>query len=1213
MAEYESIFISADRGGTFTDLFIPNPDGSLALRKVPSSFIDSTNNLESVIRGLIEEINPSRKNDSICLKLGTTVVTNALLEEKGTKPLLLISKGFKDLFKIKDQRRANLFGLNSPPFRQIDHEAVSINERINSAGEILEELDYFDTEKKLLAAKRAGYSSLAIAFLNSWANNAHEEKTKELALKIGFTTVISSNEHGKLIKLIPRGQSALLEAYLFPILEKYKNSTLKLSNKSESFFMQSNGGLIETSKVRATNSILSGPAGGLIAAENISATLNHEQILTVDMGGTSTDVARIGEELPRKDIVNIDGLEFHSDMLDIETVAAGGGSILSFKHGRMQVGPESAGSNPGPACYGWGGPLTVTDANLLLGRILVSDFPKVFGKSRKEEINLGPVKQLFEKLSTHIFNSTGNKFTHEQLALGAIEIAEEKMARALKSVSIDRGFDLREHRLYSFGGASPLHICSLIRRLELKSGLVHPFSSGLSAYGIYLSDKKENISFSFLKELTPENYKAAIKASNERLFKEKPHLLKTEKQNKSKAALSVDLRKAGRDFYLSISAGNLSKPISFEALLQKYKKEIERQFGQFKDDGKIEIVNIKIHLTEVLKTQKIEKESSSEKKPQKKSSRFSETFFDNQSWKCEILDLNELTGSERITGPVLIKGNYFTSFIEPGFFAELNQYGHLEIFPARMACLRKKAKKDPIFLEIFHHLFESVAEQMGEVLRKNAQSLSIKERNDFSCAIFDSQGAIVANAPHVPVHLASMGDTVKDLIAKKSQQLQSGDVFIANSPEAGGSHLPDITAISPVFFDGKVIAFVANRAHHADVGGIIPGSMPAISNSLDEEGVIFEHENIFRQGELLKPKIEEIFSRGPYPCKGINERFEDLRAQTIANQKGIQAFIKIIDNYGIAFVDFYMAALQDNAELALKESLLGFLKGKKEYQGAYETLMDSGARLGVKIKIEAGESPPESVKMKISFEAAKQQKDNLNCPKSVCRASVFYVLRLITNADIPLNEGCLKPVEIDIPKASMLDPRNDAAIVGGNVETSQCLVDILLAALGMSAASQGTMNNFTFADKHGKGAKYYETIGGGSGATKNENGSSGTQIHMTNTPITDPEIIEARFPDVLLRKFGYRLGSGGKGKNIGGNGLTREFEFLNTKIISILSERRKKGSFGLAGGDCGAAGRNILIRPGNKPELLEGKTQMQVNSGDRILIETPGGGGYGKP
>jgi 5-oxoprolinase (ATP-hydrolysing) len=1291
------VIISADRGGTFTDLLIRDHLGIFRIHKVPSRIMDQPQRLQQQLQCMLSDIDKSlqkqvqRSSQSssksippiLHLKLGTTLVTNALLEQKGVPCALLITEGFEDLFLILNQKRQGLFALNPTSPKQIPCQILGVKERMNASGNILRPIVDSEIKLQLIQIKQAGIESLAIVLMHAWKNPTHEQQIAYLARQVGFRSIFLSSVLHQQIAMIPRGQSCLIEAYLQPILQTYlqkvvhlnlsthnpihtvdENLTRSLNDVSslndillypthvsqslKLSFMQSNGYLSEPSTVRASDSILSGPAGGVVAAHKLAQSLHHSQVLTLDMGGTSTDVSRIDHQIPHVTHAQLNGLHFHADFIDIQTVAAGGGSIITYAQGRLQVGPHSAGSDPGPACYGWGGPLTVTDANLILGRFVTSDFPKIFGADHQQSIDSTYSFTLFKELQQKINSDSNHNLSVLEVALGAIEIAEEKMARALKSVSIHKGYDLREHMLYPYGAAAPLHVCALLKKLHIKGAVIHPLASVFSSYGIYQSNLAHTRSITYLAPFDKINYLQAIQSIPSYIMNQMQ--LPSDTWHSQDILIAFDLRKSGRDTSLTINDNTLASPIGYELIRARYRDAIEKEAPLFEEDDDLEIVHIHIRIqhSSLVKEVKFsqvrlntldqqdqqdqKKPASDRSTPLKSEIPQQQVYFDKKYWHCPIMSINQLTVNQKTMGPVLIKGAYFTCFIEPHYTVYKDLNHHLIIHAhTPIEIVRHTLRTDPIQLEIFHHRFESLADQMGEVLKKQALSVSIKERSDFSCALFDAQGEIIASAPHVPVHLASMGDTVKDLIQKKQNEWQHADVYITNSPACGGSHLPDITAITPIMIDNKVVVILANRAHHADVGGITPGSMPAFSKSLLEEGVCFAHHLIFRDHKIDEAHIQSIFQQGPYPCRNIEQRIGDLKAQISANHKGLMEWLTMLGHYDLPYILYYMQALKDQSEIALKKSLLRFLGSRTQYQQTWTDRLDDGSELSVYISLKTQKAQTQKAQtqkaqtqkaqtqkvewsnltLDIHFYAQQEHSGNLNCPPSVCRAAVFYVLRLLIQEDIPLNAGCLRVVRIHLPQSTMLDPSPTAAVVGGNVETSQRLVDLLLAAFGLSAASQGTMNNLTFADLNDHRLSYYETIAGGQGANQLGNGCSGIQVHMTNTPITDPEIIELRFPYVLLDQFAYRKGSGGRGRFTGGDGVIRQFTFLAPTAVSILSERRQVPAFGLLGGQPGEVGVNLWYRNHGHCENLGGKAYVEVEAGDRICLQTPGGGGYG--
>ena len=1191
---------AADRGGTFTDLIALSPNLELFIEKILSNspyYSDAA--CEGINRILLKS---NLKNQEIeSLKIGTTVATNSLLENNGSKVGLIINKGFEDLFLIGNQKRNELFNLNIKPKPIFFEKVIGISGRINSEGKEEEKIDFSEIDSSLMNLNES-CECICVVLLHSWKNNIHEQEIINRYKHLGHKPIYLSSEISNLRQFLERGNTALIESFLSKPIQKYQNNlkrNLKKLKDPDVHIMQSSGGLVPLDKTTGIDSLLSGPVGGLKAMSFISKQLNIEEILGFDMGGTSTDVSRFHGDFHRKFTSNFKGHEFFSDRLDIETIASGGGSLLKFVNGRLQVGPDSAGSNPGPACYRNNGPLTLSDANLILGKLDPDFFPKIFGKNQNLALDFNASKTLFEKLSNKIKEQTGKYININELAHGFCKIAEFSMCRALKKVSVSRGYDLRKHSLLCFGGASAQHAASIASFLGINKVIIHPCSSILSAYGIFLSENLSRKSKSILRPFNRDTHTSII--DNFDSFFTKMFKIKINKNFLIK--VFFDIRVSGRDSFLSIYGGNYEEFLNFKNLKINFLKRHFELYSFHPDEINLEFVNIRIEksLNKYLFKENISPISNKLAMPIK----FKEVFHSGIKIKVPVFKLEEISQNKQI-GPALILNSLNTIWVPPDFNFYKNKYNYLILESNQLKT--KNIKSDPISLEIFYKLFESIANQMGETLSQAAHSVNIKERQDFSCALFDIDGNLIANAPHVPVHLGSMGQTVKYIISKY-EKIIDGQAYLINNPYCGGSHLPDLTLISPIFNNSKLVAFVANRGHHADIGGIRAGSMPPFSSSIEEEGICFSGEIIAQKNILMENLIINFLTKKPYPARNIKERISDLQAQLAANIKGISEFKNAINNFGIDSILLHMKLLRLNSADCLNKFIVNFLAENKKFEAFYSSHLDEGSKICLKTIIEINNKNMGSIIFDFSG-SSDELNGNLNCPPAVCRAAILYCLRCLINEEIPLNDGFLNNVKIVIPEKSILNPSFGKAVVGGNVETSQRIVDTIFSCLNICASSQGTMNNFLFGDFNQEGKQYYETIGGGMGALKNIDGASASQVHMTNTKITDCEILEDRFKFLRLKEFSVRKNSGGSGKFKGGNGIIRHFHFKKAQEVSILSENRENGPRGLGAGNSGKAGKNILILEDGTKKLLGGKAEVHIMPGQEIRIETPGGGGF---
>lgn len=1186
-----------DRGGTFTDIVACRSDGLLVTHKLlsecPERYQDAALQGIREVMGLPSDAMLSQANIQ-AVRMGTTVGTNALLERKGEPTVLAITQGFADVLQIGYQNRPDIFALRIQKPEPLYSKVIEILGRLDAKGQEIEPLDLKAAERDLKEAYQQGFRALAVVLMHAWRTPDHELAIEKLAQKIGFTQISLSHRVSPAMKLVARGSTAVVDAYLSPVLRRYiERVATGLGKSTRLLFMQSNGGLVEASHFHGKDSLLSGPAGGLIGAVAVCRLAGFDRVVTFDMGGTSTDVAHYAGHLERREESEIAGVRLHLPMLDIHTVAAGGGSILHFDGQRFRVGPDSAGANPGPACYRRGGPLCVTDANVMLGKILPQFFPKVFGSRGDQTIDVEIVRHKFQQLATAILSASGKTLATEEIAEGFIEVAVENMVAAIKKISVQRGHDLTEHVLCAFGAAAGQHACKVAERLGITKILLHPLAGVLSAYGMGLADQR------LIKQQA-----LVVPLSGASVPELKKLLMALEEQGRAEllsqgvapeqivAVYSLQLRYQGTETVLSVPLAD------FETMRQEFAQQHQKRFGFIHPD---KILVVETATVELIGMNQPADEPTLPLQPQQPQPlAWVPMYTGGMYHKTPVYRREDLGPGARLQGPTILVEANSTTVIEPGWEGEITNRGHLLLSRVRQPVpdvFIQSEASDPARIEIFNRLFMSVAEEMGYTLQNTAHSVNIRERLDFSCALFDGQGELIANAPHIPVHLGSMGESVKALI--HNHTLRPGEAWLINSPYHGGTHLPDITVITPLFDPtGKsVLFYLASRGHHADVGGLTPGSMPPFSTSVHEEGVISPGLRIVANGEFCEKAIRAWLSSGPYPARNPEQNLADLRAQIAANLKGVHALRALIDRYSLKAVQRYAQHVQRNAEEAIRRTLVHLPDGR------FELLMDCGAVIRVTVSIDRTQRSAV-----IDFTGTSpQQPNNFNAPAAVVKAAVLYVFRTLVADDIPLNAGCLRPLEIRLPENSLLNPSYPAAVAAGNVETSQHIVDALYGALGILAASQGTMNNLTFGHAQ---CQYYETICGGAGAGADFDGVDAVHTHMTNSRIADPEVLEHRFP-VLLGRFTIRRGSGGQGRHKGGDGAVRVLRFLEPMTASILSTRRRIPPFGLYGGKPGACGQNTLIRSNGTRQDLGPQAQVEVAAGDVLIIETPGGGGYG--
>jgi len=1192
-----------DRGGTFTDIVARRPDGRIVTHKVlsenPERYRDSAvHGIRELLGIASHEAVPAELIDSV--RMGTTVATNALLERKGAPTVLAITKGFADALRIAYQSRPKLF------VRQIElptllyEQVVEIDERIGARGEVVRELDVEQARQALRNAFDNGIRSCAIVLMHGYRYTAHEQKLKELAEQIGFTQISVSHEVSPLMKLVSRGDTTVVDAYLSPILRRYVRQVEADLGTVPLQFMQSNGGLTDAHRFQGKDAILSGPAGGIVGAAQVSKLAGFDKIIGFDMGGTSTDVTHYAGEYEREFATEVAGVRIRAPMMKIHTVAAGGGSICSFDGARFRVGPQSAGANPGPASYRRGGPLTVTDCNVMTGKISARWFPHVFGPDGDLPLDADVVQRKFAEVAAAVEDATGVARTPEEIAQGFLKIAVENMANAIKQISVQRGYDVTHYTLACFGGAGGQHACLVADALGMTRVFIHPLAGVLSAYGMGLADVRALRQQALETPLDREALTAC-----DHTFEP----LETAVRNEvAEQRIPVDNISMRRTLHIKYDGTDTALEIDFSTEPAKIVDTFERLYRArygFLMPNKTLIIEA-VAVEAIGRTQEAEDEQwpLAEQASVNPEALATTRIFSGGEWRdTPVFDRDSLAPGARIDGPAIVNERTGTTVIEPGWQVVVSKHNHLVVERTTALVNRHAAgtQADPVLLEVFNNLFMSIAEQMGVTLANTSYSVNIKERLDFSCALFDTGGNLIANAPHMPVHLGSMGESVQTIIDRRAGTMQAGDVYVLNAPYAGGTHLPDVTVIMPVFVDASPTPtfYVAARGHHADIGGITPGSMPPDSTHVDQEGVLLDNIQLVAQGRFLEREIRDLLSSGAYPVRNVEQNLADLRAQVAACTKGAQELERMCGQFGLDVVRAYMQHVQDNAEEVVRRTLSVLKDGRFEYA------LDDGAKIMVAVSINR-----ETRSAVIDFEGTSaQQPNNYNAPSAICKAAVLYVFRTLVDDDIPLNAGCLKPLEIRIPAGSMLNPHYPAAVVAGNVETSQVVTDALYGALGVMAGAQGTMNNFTFGNEQ---FQYYETICGGAGAGSAFAGCSAVQTHMTNSRLTDPEVLEWRFP-VRLDDFRIRRGSGGAGLHAGGDGTERRVRFLAPMTAVILSNRRRVAPFGLAGGKPGAVGVNWVERAGGKErETFGARHQAQMNPDDVFVIQTPGGGGYGE-
>jgi len=1190
-----------DRGGTFTDIVARRPDGKLITHKLlsenPEQYKDAA--VAGIKRLLgIDPAGTISPAEVEAVKMGTTVATNALLERKGDPTVLLITKGFRDALRIAYQNRPRLFDRHIELPELLYEKVVEVDERIDAHGKVIKSLDEEQVRHELKTLHAQGYRAVAVVLMHGYRFTQHEEAIGRIAKEIGFTQISISNKVSPMMKLVSRGDTTVVDAYLSPILRRYVDQVAGQMDGVRLLFMQSNGGLTDAHRFQGKDSILSGPAGGIVGMVRTAKTAGFEKIIGFDMGGTSTDVSHYAGEFEREFETQVAGVRMRAPMMSIHTVAAGGGSILHFDGTRYRVGPDSAGANPGPASYRRGGKLAVTDCNVMLGKIQPDYFPAVFGPHADEPLDRDSVVKKFTEMADEIYRATGNRRTPEEVAEGFIEIAVGNMANAIKFISVQRGHDVTDYTLVTFGGAGGQHACLVADALGMTKVFAHPFAGVLSAYGMGLADQTAMREQAMEITLSP-SIMATLEAKLHALADEarKDLLAQGVEPTRVRVVERVHLRYDGTDSPIVVPYD------SAEEMLAHFEAAYKKRYSFLMADKDLIVEAISV---EAIGLSDETGNAVEEREPRKEPLQPAEVvrLFSGGKWHDTALYRREDTRpGDVIHGPAIIAEKNATNIVEPGWIAEVTKLDHLVLTRVEARPQRKAigTNADPVMLEVFNNLFMSIAEQMGLRLQNTAYSVNIKERLDFSCALFDAEGNLIANAPHIPVHLGSMGDSIKTIIRENAGKMQPGDVYMLNDPYHGGTHLPDVTVITPVFDQTgkKVLFYVGSRGHHADIGGITPGSMPADSKVVEEEGVLINNFQLVKGGRFLEEETVALLSSGKYPCRNIKQNLADFQAQIAANQKGVDELLKMVDHFGLDVVQAYMKHVQDNAEEAVRRVITALKDSSYEYK------LDNGAVIKVAIRVDHKNRTAD-----IDFTGTSAQLDNnFNAPSAICMAAVLYVFRTLVDDEIPLNAGCLKPLNVVIPEGSMLNPRYPAAVVSGNVETSSCVTNALYGALGVLASAPGTMNNFTFGNDD---YQYYETISGGSGAGKGFDGTDVVQTHMTNSRLTDPEILEWRYP-VRLESYEISEGSGGGGQWHGGNGGIRKIRFLEKMTASILSNNRIVPPFGVAGGEPGKCGRNYVIRTDGRQEELGFVASTDMQPGDVFVIETPGGGGYGTP
>ena len=1189
-----------DRGGTFTDIIARDPAGVLSAHKLlsenPGRYRDAAiAGIRSVLGLGPDAAIPDGLIDAV--KMGTTVATNALLERKGERTLLVVNRGFADALRIGNQARPRLFDLEIKLPSMLYDQVVEVGGRVDVEGREIEALDEAGAAAAFARARAAGVGACAIVLMHAWRFPAHERRLGELAREAGFPQVSVSHEASPLLRIVPRGDTTVVDAYLSPILRRYVEQVAGELTGVRLYFMQSNGGLAEAQHFQGKDAILSGPAGGIVGAARTAEMAGFDRIIGFDMGGTSTDVALYAGSFERTFETEVAGVRLRAPMMAINTVAAGGGSILHFDGARLRVGPDSAGAQPGPACYRNGGPLTVTDANVCVGKIQPAHFPAIFGPDADAPLDAETVHAQFAALAGRIEHDTGTSQDPRSVAEGYLRIAVANMAHAIKQVSVQKGHDVSRFALQCFGGAGGQHACLVADELGMETALIHPYAGVLSAYGMGLADqsvmREQAVEMPFSADTmadlaeTLDQLAAAAGAALAEQGADSAAIVTSRK---------LHIRYAGTEAALLVAFADA-------ATVQTRFTDLHRErFGFAFPDRPLSVEAVSVEATAPG-----ERVAEAVLPPREHGAPDIidqvEMFSAGVAHAAPVYDRDRLLAGDRIAGPALIREANATTVVEPEWAAEMTGSGLLLLRRTQPRAGQQFAdagRPDPVLLELFNNLFMAIAEQTGVVLQNTSLSVNIKERLDFSCAIFDAEGGLIANAPHVPVHLGAMGESVRTVLRHRAATLRPGDVVALNNPYNGGTHLPDITVITPVFDEtgSEIRFFVGSRGHHADIGGIAPGSMPADSRTLEEEGVVIDDFLLVDAGDLREPEFRALLAGARYPARSPDVNVADIKAQVAANTRGVQELQRIVGQYGWPVVAAYMRHVMNNAEESVRRVLGNLSDGSIDYR------MDDGSLLRVAVRVNR-----EARSAIVDFTgSAPQRADNFNAPPAVVRAAVLYSFRCLVGADIPLNDGCLKPIEIILPPNSFLSPAPGAAVVAGNTEVSQAICNALFGALGAVACAQATMNNFLFGDAT---RQYYETICGGTGAGPGFAGTSAIHSHMTNTRMTDPEVLEMRYP-VRLEEFSIRRHSGGMGRHYGGDGARRRIRFLEPMTATIVASRRNVAPFGLAGGADALPGHQWIERASGRIEILPNSARAELAPGDIFGIETPGGGGYGR-
>ena len=1183
-----------DRGGTFTDVVALSPSGRLSTVKLlsdnPEQYTDAAVAGIRTALGLSRDA-PIPAGTISAVKMGTTVATNALLERTGARTLLITDRGFGDLLSIGTQARPRLFDLHIRKPEPLYAAVEEVGGRIDLEGRPLATLDEQSVLAMLRQRRDEGFEAVAISLLHAWQHPETETKLSRLAREAGFKQVSASHEVSPLVGFVARGKTTVVDAYLSPVLRRYVDQVVRELGEVPLYFMQSNGGLTHAGGFQGKDAILSGPAGGVVGAVRTATAAGFERVIAFDMGGTSTDVSVFAGSFERTFDAEVAGVQLRAPMMSINTVAAGGGSILHFDGGRFQVGPDSAGANPGPACYRRGGPLTVTDANVMVGKIRPEYFPAIFGPHGDLPIDVAVVRQRFATLAREVGAATGSAAPPDprDVAEGFLEIAVANVAQAIKQVSVEKGHDARDFVLQSFGGAAGQHACRVADELGMETVFIHPYEGVLSAYGMGVADRSAMRQQSIerpLEAATPEVESVVLELAGKAVAD-------LEGIGEVRVLRTVYLRYTGTDTALPV-------PLDAHSLRAAFDQVHRARFGFSTPERELTVESVSVEAVRTSPTPL--RPALAQAKSAAVALGATAIWTEGRQQTATVYDRARLSPGHKIVGPALVRADIATTIVEPGWTAAVDAGGNLILrrTTPRSEAIRCADQPDPVRLELFNNLFVAAAEHMGVVLRNTSTSINIKERLDFSCALFDAEGNLVANAPHVPVHLGAMGESVRVVLSSRRGSLKPGDSVALNDPFHGGTHLPDVTVVTPVFDEtGTAIRFfVANRSHHADIGGVTPGSMPPDSRTLEEEGVLLDDFLLVAAGEFREAAFREILTTAKWPARSPATNIADSKAQVAANATGIRELSHLIARYGWPQVAAYMRHVRNNAEESIRRVIDRIGDGQFDYE------MDDGARLKVAVRVDRSRRSAT-----VDFTGTgPQSAGNFNAPPAVTRAVVLYAFRCLVGADLPLNEGCLTPLSIVLPEGSFLAPAPGSAVVAGNTETSQAIACALLGALGVLASSQGTMNNFLFGNaRH----QYYETICGGSGAGRDFAGASAVHTHMTNTRITDPEILEMRYP-VRVEQFAVRRGSGGPGRHRGGDGVVRAIRALEPLTVTLVSSRRTVAPFGLFGGLGGAVGAQWVVRADGTQESLRGNARAELLPGDVIVIATPGGGGYGE-